>query len=153
MITAPHPTETKSCHQYLQTQPLSEFRRRYRNRPERMHTCNSCRYQYERVRRRNLRRKGRDQTIARFATQLRHATDANRVLLLAREMLQRYGGVQGFAESWAQQARRAMEDRPSSTPALNFFLVSPTWSSTPKTLGRRPASLTTRVWKMSWQRS
>ena len=43
------------------------------------------------------------------------------MLLLVREMLQRYGGVQGFAESWAQQARRAMEDRPGSTPALNCF--------------------------------
>ena len=139
------PPQTKACQQCLRIQPLGEFRRRYRNRPQRMHTCNSCRNEYERVRRYNLRRKGRDRTIARFAMRLKHATDANRVLLLACEMLQRYGGVQGFAESWVQQARRTMEDRPGSTPALNFFLVSPTWSSTPKTLGRRSVSLTTKV--------
>ena len=50
---------------------------------------------------------------------LRHATDANRVLLLCREMFARYNGVQGFAESWAQQARRA---RPGSKQSLDFFV-------------------------------
>ena len=86
-----------------------------------MHACNSCRNCYERVRRKNLRREGRDKVVARFASQLRHATDANRVLLLCRQMFARYGGLAGFSKAWAQQAQRAMQSRPGSTPALNLF--------------------------------
>ena len=86
-----------------------------------MTDCNFCHNRYERVRRKNLRLKGRDKTIARFAIQLRLAPDANRVNLLCREMFKRYGGVDGFSKAWIQQAQRAMQSRPGSTPALNFF--------------------------------
>ena len=114
--------ETKTCHRCLQVQPLDEFRRRYRNRPERMNDCVSCHNDYERVRQRNARLKGRDKTIGHFAVQLKNTTDQNRVLLLCHEMFARYGGVEGFAKAWAQQSRRAMQSRPGSTPALNFFI-------------------------------
>ena len=113
------PPQTKACIQCLQVLPLAEFRLQHRGESRRMNDCNFCHNRYERVRRHNLRLKGRDKTIARFATQLRLAPDANRMLLLCRQMFQRYGGVEGFAKAWAQQARRA---RPGSKQALNFFV-------------------------------
>ena len=119
MITTP--PETKACIQCLQVLPLAEFRLQHRGESRRMNDCNFCHNRYERVRRQNLRLKGRDKTIARFATQLKHAPDANRMLLLCRQMFQRYGGVEGFAKAWAQQSRRAMQSRPGSATALNFF--------------------------------
>ena len=86
-----------------------------------MSDCNSCHNRLERSRRRDARRARRDQTIGRFAMRLKHATDANRVHLLCRNMFKRYGGVAAFTESWAQQAQRAMQERPGSKPSLEFF--------------------------------
>ena len=36
-------------------------------------------------------------------------------------MFKRYGGVAAFPESWAQQAQRAMQERPGSKRSLDFF--------------------------------
>ena len=114
------PPQTEACHEYLQVRPLAEFRLQHRNESRRMNDCNFCHNRSERVRRRDARLKGRDKTIARFAMRLRHATDANRVLLLCHQMFARYGGVQGFAESWAMQTKRT---RRGSKRALNFFVA------------------------------
>ena len=118
MPTAQPPT--KACHQCLQNRPLGEFRRQHRNESRLMNDYNFFHNRYERVQRRNTRLKGRDEAIAHFAMQLRYATDANRMLLLCRDMFARYGGVQGFAESWAILAKRA---RPGSKRALNFVVA------------------------------
>jgi hypothetical protein len=83
--------------------PLSQFRRRWRGRPERQSSCNGCRNALRRIY--NLRR--RDDRVHRFAQSV--VRDRLSAQALVREMIRRFGGLDGFAEAWMSAYHRAQD--------------------------------------------
>lgn len=99
---------TKVCRICGEQKSRSEFRPRSRDGNQRQSECRTCHNANERLRRaaRN------DRAVAAFVKGLAARRDADRIVLMAKAVLDSQGGLHGFAEEWKKQQRRAMTESP-----------------------------------------
>ena len=88
------------CSACAEIKAITDFRRRYRGRPERMNTCNSCHSVHERERQARHRRKRRGMELQKFATAYCSTRDQNRRQLICDMAIQEAGGFTQFLKIW-----------------------------------------------------
>ena len=102
--------DTRICIDCSSIKPLSEFRRRSRNRPDRLNQCRDCHNRAERQRRAALRASDKQLNMARSLTELKNEADNRRLELLIKQMLDHFGGLPGFISAWEIYLDQAMKD-------------------------------------------
>ncbi len=107
-------TSTRICTACGARQPLARFRRRARNSERRHHQCNPCRNRRTRLNREQKRNKG----ISEWATRVRRQEGIDGVIALIHLMVDRFHGLEAFAETWRSQIAAAT---PGSKQALDGF--------------------------------
>ncbi len=90
----------KRCESCLAEHPLEQFRRRYRDRDDRVNQCRSCHNLRERLRRAAIRHRLSRREMEKAMTQLKNCTAATRVPAFCAEMVQHLGGADGFLDAW-----------------------------------------------------
>ena len=113
-------TALRICSECCQVKLLTEYRRRYKNRDDRMHQCRACHAAAER--RRILRRRvkntaGRMQAIA---TAARRSRNMNRLMLMLELGMHASGGVGNLMKDWHTAVRESIEHG-NATPRLMGF--------------------------------
>lgn len=91
-------TTYRTCKRCLQRLPISDFRRRTPDGRYRHFTCNLCRREVERARNRAWRQKINRTKARELMAKIRQARTDRAVEVAAAEMLQCFGGVEGFAK-------------------------------------------------------
>ena len=95
-------SSSQRCSICLQIKPQSEFRRRYRDRPERVRQCRECHNDSERLRRGRKRERLNKKELSKTLTALKNEQSDRKVKVLCCEMSQRFGGMDGIIEAWQQ---------------------------------------------------
>ena len=90
----------KRCESCLVQYPLEQFRRRHRDRDQRVNQCRLCHNQLERYRRAAIRHRVSRREMAKAMTQLKNSTAAARVPAFCAEMVQHFGGADHFLDAW-----------------------------------------------------
>ncbi len=93
-------SSSQRCSICLQIKPQSEFRRRYRDRPERVRQCRECHNDSERLRRRLKSQRHNTKRLSKALTALKNEQSDRKVKVLCCEMAQRFGGMDGIIEVW-----------------------------------------------------
>ncbi len=121
MATTPMEEEIRLCSSCSDLKPVTCFRRRYRDRPDRMHMCNSCHAGRERTRRnRKLQQQDR-LDIQKFATAYRSTRDHYRRHLIGNLGIKAAGGFERFLKKWLAAIEDLTTRRQSSPRLLRLF--------------------------------
>jgi hypothetical protein len=103
-------TEARICTNCLTEKPLTEFRLRSRNgSTKRQKQCRACHNFSERLRLETKREKSRQRDVGKHLTQLSRARSQAQVQLLCSQMLDQFGGVQGFIDVWSTYQQQAIK--------------------------------------------
>ena len=105
----PSPDALRRCHHCLGLYPLTEFRRRSRDRVVRYHQCRACHNLTERTRRAVVRGKASRRRVAAIIGRLRPDDPDRRAVALCDEMVRRLGGLNGAAEAWLKCMNHDLE--------------------------------------------
>ncbi len=90
----------RRCESCLVQHPIDQFRRRHRDRGQRVNQCRLCHNQLERYRRAAIRHRVSRQEMAKAMTQFKNSTAAARVPAFCAEMVQHFGGADHFLDAW-----------------------------------------------------
>jgi hypothetical protein len=90
----------RRCESCLVQYPLEEFRRRHRDRDQRVNQCRRCHNELERYRRAAIRHRVSRREMAKAMTQFKNSTAAARVPAFCAEMVQHFGGADRFLGAW-----------------------------------------------------
>ncbi len=111
--------QMKTCSGCAQELPLSSFRRRRSGEDRRVAQCNACHRRYMAEFR--AARRHRDFTrILRDASRLR---DVEKVTVLVKAALAKFGGVDGFTHELKVQYDAAVAERPGSENVRLFLMA------------------------------
>ncbi len=105
----PSPNALRRCHNCLGLYPLTEFRRRSRDRVVRYHQCRACHNLTERTRRAVVRGKVSRRRVAEIISRLRPDDPDRRAVALCDEMVRRLGGVNGAVATWLKCMNHDLE--------------------------------------------
>ena len=113
--------EMRICSECCEVKPLTEYRRRFKDRDVRMHQCRACHLAAERYR--LLRRKakhtaGRMQAIS---TACRRSRNMNRLMLMLELSIHASGGVGNLMQDWHAAVRDNIERRKPTPRLLGFY--------------------------------
>ena len=100
---------SQRCSICFEIKPQSEFRRRYRDRPDRVRQCRECHNDSERLRRGLKRERLNKKELAKTLTALKNEQADRKVKVLCCEMAQRFGGMDGIIEAWQQSLDKDLE--------------------------------------------
>ncbi len=92
--------EVRRCESCLLEYPLQQFRRRRKGQELRMRECRQCHNRREQLRRSALRVRASHRQMANAMTRLKNGTAAARVPVFCAEMVQHFGGAEGFLDAW-----------------------------------------------------
>jgi hypothetical protein len=109
------------CERCLVRQPRKEFRRRYRDRQERLRECRTCHNRAERLRRQAIRDKWSRRDMAKAMNKLKNCSANVRVPVFCAEMVQHFGGADGFLEAW--KACIDLDMKKGGLPAFRHLAV------------------------------
>ena len=109
------------CSACAEIKALTDFRRRYRGRPERMHTCNSCHSIHERERQARHRRKRQGMEIQKFCTAYCATRDQNRRQLIFKMAIQEAGGFTRFLKNWHDTVSTMIASGKNSPRLLRLY--------------------------------
>jgi hypothetical protein len=90
----------RRCESCLVQHPLEQFRRRHRDRDQRVNQCRLCHNQLERYRRAAIRHRVSRREMAKAMTQFKNSTAAARVPAFCAEMVQHFGTAEAFLDAW-----------------------------------------------------
>jgi hypothetical protein len=90
----------RRCESCLVQRPIEQFRRRHRDRDQRVNQCRLCHNELERYRRAAIRHRVSRREMAKAMTQLRNSTASARVPAFCAEMVQHFGGADHFLDAW-----------------------------------------------------
>ena len=100
---------SQRCSICFETKPQSEFRRRYRDRPDRVRQCRECHNDSERLRRGLKRERLNKKELAKTLTALKNEQADRKVKVLCCEMAHRFGGMDGIIDAWQQSLDKDLE--------------------------------------------
>ena len=111
------------CGHCSEIRSLTDFRRRYRDRdrPDRMHMCNSCHARRERERRRRKREQRDHMQTERFVSGICNTRDLQRRRLIVDSAIQGCGGIDKFLKSWLGAIESLVARRKYSPRSVRFF--------------------------------
>jgi hypothetical protein len=109
------------CEQCSEIRSLTDFRRRYLDRPDRMKNCNRCHAERERERRRRRREKCEEMQIQRFVSGICNVQDLERRRLIVDSAIQSFGGIDKFLKSWLGAIESLVARRKYSPRSVRFF--------------------------------
>ncbi|HUY87367.1 MAG TPA: hypothetical protein VMV10_01405 [Pirellulales bacterium] len=101
-------TELRLCGACLQTKAIADFRLRSRGSASRMKQCRACHNAAERERRSHIRQHQDDRRLNHLLAKAQGERSNKRLVALCNAMLDEFGGVQGFVESWRDFYRRSL---------------------------------------------
>lgn len=102
--------DSRFCEACLSVKPLAEFRLRSRSDSVRLNQCRECHNRAERERRARKRTTRDRRRMAGFLTKLKNESSDERLELLCRQMIESFGGTQGFVAAWICYHERAMKE-------------------------------------------
>ncbi len=97
------------CEGCLVRHPANQFRRRRRGQDRRVNQCRLCHNLRERLRRTGIRNRATRREMAKAMTNLRSSTSEARVAAFCSEMVQLFGGAEGFLDAWKACIRLDLE--------------------------------------------
>ena len=100
MAIAAREEGVRACSECAEIKLLTDFRRRYRDRPDRLHMCNFCHAARERRRRARKRSQRDGMRLQKYATAFCVARDHNRRRLVTEIAIQQFGGFGRFLRWW-----------------------------------------------------
>ncbi len=100
---------SQRCSICFEIKPQSEFRRRYRDRPDRVRQCRECHNDSERLRRGLKRERLNKKELSKTLTALKNEQSDRKVKVLCCEMAHRFGGMDGIIEAWQQSIDKDLE--------------------------------------------
>ena len=100
---------SQRCSICFEIKPQSEFRRRYRDRPDRVRQCRRCHNDSERLRRGLKRERLNKKELSKTLTALKNEQSDRKVKVLCCEMAQRFGGMNGIIEAWQQSLDKDLQ--------------------------------------------
>ena len=109
------------CSECGELKPLTSFRRRHRDRPQRMGVCNSCHAARERHRRHRKRQQQDQLDIQKFATAYCSTRDHYRRHLIADLGIKAAGGFESFLQKWLAAIHDLTRRRVSTPRLLRLF--------------------------------
>jgi hypothetical protein len=95
------------CEGCLSPKPLTEFRLRNHGGIVRMARCRDCHNRAERERRSRIRRRDADRRLSHLLAKVQSERSNKRLVVLCNAMLDEFGGIRGFVESWRDFYRRS----------------------------------------------
>lgn len=117
----PQSSPVRRCESCLVQHPLEQFRRRRRGRAARMRQCRQCHNLRERLRRAGVRHRISRSRMVKAMTHLKNCTAAARVPTFCAEMVQHFGGADGFLATWKDCIDRDLEK--GGLPAFRHLAV------------------------------
>lgn len=108
------------CSGCAQIKPDTQFRRRYRDRPDRMNQCNSCHSARERARLARRRQQRRGVEIQKFASAICSTRDRQQRKLICDLGVQQFGGINKFLKTWHDTVRSMVSSGQRSPRLLKF---------------------------------
>jgi hypothetical protein len=112
--------DLRVCSDCAEIKPLTEFRRRYRDREDRMYQCRECHAAAERCRRKHHRSIRTGRRMQALATSARRTKDLNRLITLLKVGISASGGFENLLKDWHAAVQDSI-DRGISTPRLLGF--------------------------------
>ena len=109
---------TKLCRICVEHKSFSEFRARNRNGSQRQSECRTCHNESERIR----RAAKTNRKLQSFVTALVARRDADRIVKMAKVVLDSQGGLHNFGQEWRRQHQRAMTEDPKT--AYRFLVAA-----------------------------
>jgi hypothetical protein len=98
MIATAH--DTRICEGCLSPKPMTDFRLRRRGGTIRMKRCRDCHNLAERERRHRNRGHESDRQMGHVLVTVQGERSNKRLIVLCNAMLDEFGGIQGFVDSW-----------------------------------------------------
>ena len=111
----------KLCSECAELKPLTSFRRRYRDRPQRVTVCNFCHVRRERLRRRKKRQQKDQLVIQKFATAYCSTRDQQRRRRIFQLGIKAVGGFDSFLKKWVAAIHDLVNRGQSSPRLLRLF--------------------------------
>lgn len=90
----------RRCEQCLGLYPLTEFRRRCRDRDRRFNHCRKCHNLAERTRRAIAQGRATRRRVAEIIGRLRPDDPDRKAVVICEELIRRFGGVNGAIRAW-----------------------------------------------------
>jgi hypothetical protein len=109
------------CSACAEIKSMTDFRRRYRGRPERMNTCNVCHVARERERQTRRRRQRRGMEIQKFATAFCSTRDQKRRQLICDMAIKAAGGFNQFLKIWHDMISTMTSEQRYSPRLLRLY--------------------------------
>lgn len=109
------------CLNCAEIKPDTDFRRRYRDRPDRLNTCNSCHAAHQRERRARRRQQQQGMEIQKFATAYCSTRDQKRRQLILKIAIQSAGGFSQFLRSWNDIISTMISEKRYSPRLLRLY--------------------------------
>jgi len=111
MIAQPEGKACSRCHEF---KPITDFRRRWKDRPLRHSECRACHSRLNS----DLARRKRQKVLGGYVGQLA-AAEGSKAIRLCEAMVTRLGGVKSVAKLWAEQIKTGAALRPGSRQVLS----------------------------------
>jgi hypothetical protein len=111
----------RRCESCLLEYPLQQFRRRRKDQELRMRECRQCHNRREQLRRSALCVRASRRQMAKAMTRLKNGTAAARVPVFCAEMVEHFGGAEGFLNAWKACIGRDLER--GGLPAFRHIAV------------------------------
>ena len=91
---------TRTCRECFEIKPLSQFRFLNRQAGDRSTQCRTCHNRAEKIRRSAKAKSNRVEAISNAANKLRRDPSDNQVRAICQQMIDQFGGVDGFVKQW-----------------------------------------------------
>ena len=145
MTTAIEEPELRICTDCCEIKPLTDFRKRYRGRDDRMHQCQCCHARTEKSRRQRKKAIARGFRMQAIATAARRPRSMRQLLTLLEFGVHASGGFEKLLEDWYAGIQECIEQRISTPRILGYYQgmialavrICP-YSSTRQTKGSTP---------------
>ena len=93
-------TSHRTCRECFEIKPLSQFRFTNRRTGDRSTQCRTCHNRAEKIRRSAKAKSNRVKAISNAANKLRRDPSDNQVRAICQQMIDQFGGVDGFTQQW-----------------------------------------------------
>ena len=111
-------TTTQVCRICVEQKTITEFRPRSRDGGPRQNECRQCHNESERIR----RAAKTNEKLQAFVTALAARRDVDRIVKMAKIVLDAQGGLHNFGEEWRRQHQRAMTE--DAKTAFRFLMAA-----------------------------
>ena len=91
---------SRTCRECFEIQPLSQFRFTNRQTGDRSTQCRTCHNRAEKIRRSAKVKSKRVKALGNTANKLRRDPSDNQVRAICQQMIDQFGGVDGFVKQW-----------------------------------------------------